>query len=143
MTGEKLFSAEYACGQLLFSLKNSKLNYLVRDTPYSAYITIRKTFLNSSDKEASKAVTSERCVTTVNVKDVEKENSKFKERNLDLEREHALLKIEFEQLEMNLNNMKDIKDELDEKNEDLFQENEKLLQCNDAFANDLEKEKER
>ena len=44
MTGEKLsqFSAEFACGQILFSLKNSNLNYLVRETPYSAYITIRK-----------------------------------------------------------------------------------------------------
>ena len=43
MVGE--FSAQYACGQILFSLKNSNLNYVVKETPYSAYITIRKKFI--------------------------------------------------------------------------------------------------
>ena len=38
-------SAQHACGQILFSLKNSNLNYLVKETPYSAYITIRKKYI--------------------------------------------------------------------------------------------------
>ena len=41
MTGENS-SAEFACGQILFTLKHSKLNYIVKETPYSAYITINK-----------------------------------------------------------------------------------------------------
>ena len=145
MTGENVSDslAEFACGQLLFSLKNSKLNYLVRETPYSAYITIRKTLLKSFDKKAFEAVTNNTSATNVNVKNVEKENSRLKERNLDLEREHALLKIEYEQIEQKFNDLKDIKNELDEKTEDLLEENEKLQKCNATFANDLEKEKGR
>ena len=145
MTGENVSDslAEFACGQLLFNLKNSKLNYLVRETPYSAYITIRKTLLKSFDKEAFKAVTNNTSATIMNVKNVEKENSRLKERNLDLEREHALLKIEYEQIEQKFNDLKDIKNELDEKTEDLLEENEKLQKCNATFANDLEKERGR
>ena len=37
------------CGQIPFSLKMSKLNYVVKETPYSAYITIRKKFIQSSE----------------------------------------------------------------------------------------------
>ena len=40
-------SAEKACGQVLICLKMSKLNYMVKETPFSAYVTIRKKFLNS------------------------------------------------------------------------------------------------
>ena len=40
------FSADFACGQILFSLKASKLNYVVKET-YSAYITLRKKFINT------------------------------------------------------------------------------------------------
>ena len=35
-------SAEYACGQILFNLKNSNLHYLINETHLSANITIRK-----------------------------------------------------------------------------------------------------
>ena len=60
-----------------------------------------------------------------NLKSVEKENSRLRERNLDVEREHALLKIEFEQMEIKLRESKDIIDKLDDKNEELVQENSK------------------
>ena len=141
MTGEKLCdpSVEFACGKLLFSLKNSKLHYLVRETPYSAYITIRKKLLASSKNEAFETVTNDASI-TVNVRDVEKENSRLKERNLDVEREHALLKIEFEELEIKFNKLKDIKSELDDKNEELFQENTNLQKYNATLSNDLKKE---
>ena len=43
MFGEN--SAEFACGQLLYNIKMSKLNYMVKETPYSAYITVRKKFV--------------------------------------------------------------------------------------------------
>ena len=41
-------SQDFACGQVLFSLKTSKLNYLVNETPYSVYITIRKKFMRDN-----------------------------------------------------------------------------------------------
>ena len=45
------FTAEKACGQLLICLKMSKLNYIVNETPFSAYITIRKKFLRNVEPE--------------------------------------------------------------------------------------------
>ena len=44
MTGEE--STEFACGQVLYSLKMSHLNYMVKETPYSVYITVRKKFIS-------------------------------------------------------------------------------------------------
>ena len=49
MVGEN--SAEMACGQVLFSLKMSNLNYMVKETPFSAYVTIRKKFVKSAKTE--------------------------------------------------------------------------------------------
>ena len=45
MTGE--YSAEKACGQVLICLKMSNLNYMVKETPFSAFVTIRKKFLKT------------------------------------------------------------------------------------------------
>ena len=67
----------------------------------------------------------------------------MRDRNLDVEREHALLKIEFEQMEIKLRESKDIIDKLDDKNEELVQENSKLDKCNISITMDLEKEKDR
>ena len=53
----------------------------------------------------------------VDAKNAEKENSRLKEKNLDLAREYALLKIEFEELEIKFNEVKDINIGLDEKTE--------------------------
>ena len=54
MTGEN--SAERACGQILFGLKMSNLNYMVKETPFSAYITVRKKFLKSAKPECETPV---------------------------------------------------------------------------------------
>ena len=39
---------EYACGQILFNLKNSNLHYLLKETHLSAFITIKKKFIKES-----------------------------------------------------------------------------------------------
>ena len=41
--------AHKVCEDLLSILKSSKLNYLVKETPYSAFVTIRKRFLKDTD----------------------------------------------------------------------------------------------
>ena len=57
MAGEN--HEERACGQILFGLKMSNLNYMVKETPFSAYITIRKKFLKSYQPEFATPVTSD------------------------------------------------------------------------------------
>ena len=43
MVGES--SPDFACGQILFGLKWSNLHYMVKETPYSMNVTIRKKFV--------------------------------------------------------------------------------------------------
>ena len=76
MAGEK--SPDFECGQILFSLKMSRLNYLVKETPYSAYITNRKTFTRENKESQTTFV-------SLNTSDKEVELLDLKERNKDLE----------------------------------------------------------
>ena len=41
-------AAEYASGQILFSLRKSNLHYLINETHKSAYITIRKKLIDEN-----------------------------------------------------------------------------------------------
>ena len=93
MVGE--FSADFACGQIIFNLKSSKLNYLVKETPYSLYITVRKTFVKEATQNS-----------VINSKDVSendiilrKENNELKEKLNDLKTSYALIQVENEELE--------------------------------------------
>ena len=92
----------------------------MKETPYSAYITIRKKLLKPFVREASEDETSESIVVSVNVNNIENENSRLKERNLDLERMHALLLIKFEELEIKYKELKNINGLLEEKFEELL-----------------------
>ena len=44
-------SAENALGQVLICLRMSKLNFVAKETPYSAYVTIRKKFVKHVEEE--------------------------------------------------------------------------------------------
>ena len=58
MVGEK--SPEFASGQILYCLKMSRLNYVVKETPYSVYIIVRKTFIKDEPEvQSMKIVTQE------------------------------------------------------------------------------------
>ena len=61
---------------------------------------------------------------------------------MDLERAHGLLTIEFEKLEIKLNDLKNENVELDDKNDELIQKNSELEKCNVTLATNLEKERE-
>ena len=37
-------SPEFACGQIVYNVKMSQLNYTIQETPYSLYMTVRKKF---------------------------------------------------------------------------------------------------
>ena len=84
MVGE--ISPDFACGQVLFGLKMSNLNYVVKETPYSVHLTIRKSFLKEHIE-----------IKSMKIKDTEKE---LKEEIEDLKTNLALSKVDFEELEI-------------------------------------------
>ena len=88
-------SAHFACGQILFGLKNSKLNYLVKETPYSAYITIRKKFVRDTIENDSIPQAKH-----TNLIDKESQRMAIEERNKDLETRLALATVNFEEMEL-------------------------------------------
>ena len=94
MVGEN--SPEFASGKILYGLKMSKLNYVVKETPYSAYITIRKTFIK--DDTAVGNTNSDDFHTLNSDKDIELNN--LKGRTKDLETLLELAKVNFEEIEL-------------------------------------------
>ena len=48
--------ARHTCDKLIASLRNSELNFLIQETPFSAFITIRKTFFRGSNKSGKNPV---------------------------------------------------------------------------------------
>ena len=44
-------SPDFACGQVIFGLRMSGLNYAVNETPFSVYITIRKKFIRGAHEK--------------------------------------------------------------------------------------------
>ena len=58
---------EFACGQILYSIKESQLNYLVEETPYSVLITLRK---NISLEATEKFINTPHIIPSENIIDV-------------------------------------------------------------------------
>ena len=92
-------SAHFACGQILFGLKNSNLNYLLKETPFSAYITIRKKFVR--DTIENNGIVADQ----IRLTDKESQERALAERNKDLETRLALAKVEFEEMEIQKEDM--------------------------------------
>ena len=90
---------ENTLGQHLICLRMSKLNYVVKETPYSAFVTIRKKFVKSLDKDVFE---SEIVVKDDNLKELERENFHQKQKVKELEKECAMLQFEKEELEIKL-----------------------------------------
>ena len=82
----------FACEQILYTLKISKLNYLVTETSYSVYLTIRNKFVREGMESPSATIDSN------SKNEMEAENLAFKEKNADLENRLALTKVEFEEM---------------------------------------------
>ena len=94
MVGES--SPDFACGQILFGLKLSNLHYIVKETPYSMYVTIRKKFvkdvIEKQNVDTNDENNSELCI--------------LKEKVKDLMTNLALAKVECEKMELKENNLK-------------------------------------
>ena len=117
MAGE--FSPGIECRKVLYCLKISRLNYVVKETPYLAYITIRKKFIRESQNVENRVNAMK-----PNEKEVELEN--LKELNKDLQIRLAQAKVEFEEWDIAKDKMiADISKKGDEI--DTFLKNERTL----------------
>ena len=89
-------SAEFACGKILFVLKNSNLNYKLNETPYSAYITVRKKFV----RDTLQNLHQEPVIEATNLDDKENELRTLRNMNNDLKTRLALATVEYEEMEV-------------------------------------------
>ena len=67
--------AEFAFGKVLICLRMSNLDYIVKETPYSAYLTIRKKFSKTVNEEMTNVEYVENNDTLKKLKEVQKENA--------------------------------------------------------------------
>ena len=132
MVGEN--SPEFASGKILYGLKMSKLNYVVKETPYSAYITIRKTFIK--DDTAVGNTNSDDFHTLNSDKDIELNN--LKGRTKDLETLLELAKVNFEEIELGKELMVKKLSAQDDEIESFLQTEKKLKEQIKVLAKDNE-----
>ena len=91
-------SPDFVCGQILYCLKTSRLNYLVKETPYSAYITIRKKF-------TMEALNVENDVNNAKESEKDAEIMHLKEHAKDLETRLAQSVLQFEEMDLEKDKM--------------------------------------
>ena len=118
-------SAEFACGKILFGIRQSKLNYVLNETPYSAYITIRKKFTNGvivNNEEMAKDASGAKVLES----NLTKENRELKEKLKDVETICALIQIENEEFELKNDSLKKDIVSLDDKIEEAYLESRNL-----------------
>ena len=112
-------------GQVLICLRMSKLDFVVKETPYSAYVTIRKKFVKAIKDDMIEENS------PVN-KDAVDQLDKFRRENIlqskmvDLEKECAVLRFEKEELEIKADAMEKDKISLEDDIEDALAESRKL-----------------
>ena len=121
-------SPNFACGQILYSLKMSNLNYLLKETPFSAYITIRKKFIRDTSIEKLDKLGNDSSPS-----DLEVEVIALRESKKDLETRIEIAKVDFEERELEKESILAKLDKQDEeiehylKNERMFSEEIKVL----------------
>ena len=136
---------ENTLGQLLICLRMSKLHYVVKETPYSAFVTIRKKFVKSCNNDVFE---SENVVKGIddNSKILAKENCQQKQKIKELKTECAMLQFEKEELEIKLEAVEKQNDTLEDqievqmaRNRELVNDNEKLHNENNAKLREAQK----
>ena len=122
-------TAETRFGQLMICLRESKLNFVVKETPYSAELTIRKKFLKNVSENAFENENVENI--EYKFKQVEHDNSLLRNRFNILEKECALVKFELEGLEVKFKALVEEKEVLEDKLEDSYSESRELHKLNE------------
>ena len=111
--------AENVFGQVLICLRMSKLDFLIKETPYSAYITIRKKFVKS-------VIGNEEILEIDNVKVIDNQHDKLKETLKSLETRYGMLEFEHEELEMKYEQTKRDYSALEDTIEEAYEESRNL-----------------
>ena len=78
-------SPHNVCGQILFSLKMSKLNYVVKETPFSAYVTIRQKILTIFLKEKNRDLETKLGLITFELEETQVKNEALEKEDEKLE----------------------------------------------------------
>ena len=138
MAGEN--SAEKACGQVLICLKLSNLNYMVKETPFSAYVTIRKKFMKSFNPENHTPVVGD------SFKKLERNKEVLEKKNKGLLTDIAQYKFDLEEFEVKVNALEKINAELElklEKTDDIYESLKKdfarVVESNKELKNESSK----
>ena len=125
-------SAEFACGQLLYNIKMSKLNYMIKETPYSAYITVRKKFIKGigdiktvETKETKKMLDEK--------SNLEKENMELHEKVTDKDKTIGILEYANEEFEVKNEKLESERIELEDRLKALYSEISHLKQNENKF----------
>ena len=90
--------AHIVCEEFLSILRRSKLNYLVKETPYSAFVTIRKRLVKNGQELSN--VTLVQGDSAVSDGSFKAENYILKQRCKDLEVKNGFLEVDIENLEV-------------------------------------------
>ena len=122
MTGSK--TADSVFGQILICLRMSKLDYMVKETPYSGFVTIRKKFVKNVTEEHNDR--EEQIVDIVLVENLKKENTFLKDKVSELERNYAIFKVQHDETELKLNVLEKDKRSLEDELEEAFGESREL-----------------
>ena len=141
-------SAENTFGQVLICLRMSKLNYVIKETPYSAFVTIRKKFVKAFDVEIieKENVAKPRLFNnevTEQIKELENENSLLQQKNNTQYSEIGHLKFEIEELEVKKEALENEKRDLESKNENDFAEIKSLnyqIECATLNNSEIQKQ---
>ena len=124
-------SVEKACGQILFCLKSSNLNYMVKETPFSTYVTIRKKFVRNLHSVENITENTPANDNNEYVRKLEKENALLQKKVKDILTENAHLRFDSEESEIKFNALEKEKTTLEiklEESDDKFQKVEEELE---------------
>ena len=135
-------SADNALGQVLICLRMSKLNFVARETPYSAYVTIRKKFVKHVEGEVIDNINVENEV--IDKVNIEAESVNMDKRTItnlnekikDLLTRNAMLAFEKEEMEVKYETLEKSKIDMDDSIEEVFARNRELSKLNENLVNE-------
>ena len=129
-------TANSACNQILKIVKESNLNFLINETPYSAHVTIRKKFVkNSAEVTHENVVVHHDSARENTAKDelnhkfeaLIVENNNFKETISQLESENKNMNIRLEMSKGQLSNKNDVLENKVNENKVVSEKNAQLV----------------
>ena len=118
--------AETVFGQVLICLRMSKLDYMIKETPYSAYLTVRKKFAKGVKEEVIEVNSVEKDCNEDKKNHLEKENIFLKEKVMDLEKLCSILKTENIDFDIKVKTLEKDKESLEEELEEAYSDSKEL-----------------